>query len=78
MKILTIISTVFMPISFLASLWGMNFNPEVTKWNMPELHWQYGYPMALAAMLISASSFILFFWRKKWISFKKDKVRKVR
>lgn len=70
MKVLTIISTVFMPISFLASLWGMNFSSEVSRWNMPELRWQYGYPMALSIMSLIAIAFVSYFIRKKWISFR--------
>ena len=44
MKVLTIISTIFIPLSFVAGLYGMNFDPAVSRWNMPELHWVYGYP----------------------------------
>src|SRR5262249_47218121 len=48
MKVLTIISTIFMPMSFIASLYGMNFK------DMPELSWRYGYPMSLCLMLAVA------------------------
>lgn len=69
MKVLTIISTIFMPLSFLASLWGMNFSPDASKWNMPELRWQWGYLMALGTMAATALSFLTYFWRRKWIKF---------
>ena len=50
MKVLTIIATIFMPLSFIASLYGMNFNTGASPWNMPELNWRYGYPFVLAIM----------------------------
>lgn len=61
MKVLTIISTIFIPITFITSLYGMNFK------YMPELESRYGYPIALAVMGIIASGMILFFRRKKWL-----------
>ncbi|MGB1017145.1 MAG: magnesium/cobalt transporter CorA, partial [Nannocystaceae bacterium] len=44
MKVLTIISTIFIPLSFIAGVYGMNFNPEVSPLNMPETQWVWGYP----------------------------------
>jgi len=67
MRILTIISTVFMPLSFIASIYGMNFDREAGALNMPELGWRYGYLFALALMGIVAGSFCVFFWRRGWI-----------
>lgn len=61
MKVLTMISTVFIPLSFLAGLYGMNFN------NMPELEYQYGYYWVLTVMGILIILMILFFKRKKWL-----------
>ena len=49
MKTLTVIATIFLPLSFIAGVYGMNFNTEVSPWNMPELNWRYGYPFALGA-----------------------------
>lgn len=66
-KVLTIIATVFIPLSFVASIYGMNFDPEVSPFNMPELSWYLGYPFALSLMLIVALSFLFFFWRRGWI-----------
>jgi magnesium transporter len=43
MKVLTIIATIFIPLTFIAGIYGMNFNPEVSLLNMPELNWKYGY-----------------------------------
>ena len=67
MKILTIISTVFMPLTFIAGLYGMNFNTQVSPVNMPELNWRYGYVFSLGLMLVSAGAMAWMFWRKGWI-----------
>lgn len=67
MKTLTIIATIFMPLSFIAGLYGMNFNPEVSPWNMPELEWRFGYPFALAIMGVVAAIMLNYFWRHGWI-----------
>lgn len=62
MKVLTVISSVFIPLGFVAGLYGMNFD------NMPELHWNYGYPAALGAMATIASGMLFFFWRRGWLA----------
>jgi magnesium transporter len=67
MKVLTIIATIFMPLSFIAGLYGMNFNPQRSPWNMPELNWYWGYPFALTLMLLVLAGMIYFFRRKRWI-----------
>jgi magnesium transporter len=67
MKTLTVISTIFLPLSFIASIYGMNFNTEVSRWNMPELNWRYGYPFALALMLIVAVAMLLNFKWRGWL-----------
>lgn len=61
MKRLTIISTIMLPLSLLAGIYGMNFK------HMPELEWLYGYPAALGLMAIVAVSILLFFRNKRWI-----------
>jgi magnesium transporter len=62
MKVLTMISTVVLPMTLVAGVYGMNFHR-----GMPELDWQYGYPFALALMLtMGFGSLALFKW-KKWI-----------
>ena len=66
MKVLTIISTIFIPLSFLAGIWGMNFAPDST-WNMPELRWRYGYPVALTIMIVIAVGLLYLFRRKRWL-----------
>ena len=60
MKILAIISTIFMPLSFIVGLYGMNFE------NMPELKWQYGYFMTLGLMAGLVILMIIYFKKKKW------------
>lgn len=67
MKILTLIATIFIPLGFIAGLYGMNFDTSVSPWNMPELKWALGYPFALSLMAAIALSFLWFFWRKGWI-----------
>jgi len=67
MKVLTIIATIFMPLSFIASLYGMNFNYKSSPWNMPELEWFYGYPFALGLMAVVAGGLLWLFRRKGWL-----------
>jgi magnesium transporter len=67
MKVLTIIATIFIPLSFIASLYGMNFSPEASPLNMPELRWYWGYPFALSLMAAVAAALLGYFWHKGWI-----------
>ncbi len=61
MKILALAATIFAPLTFFTGLWGMNFK------DMPELSWSWGYPAALALMLITIACMVYFFRKKKWI-----------
>jgi magnesium transporter len=61
MKVLTVIATIFMPLTFIAGLYGMNFK------YMPELEWHWGYPAVLLVMAIVAIYMLVYFRRKKWI-----------
>jgi magnesium transporter len=61
MKVLTIIATIFMPLTFIAGVYGMNFE------FMPELRWRYGYPAVLALMAGAAGAMLVYFRRKQWI-----------
>ncbi len=67
MKVLTVIATMFIPLTFLAGIYGMNFNSDVSPWNMPELRWYWGYPAFLLVMIAIAGIEVFFFWRKGWI-----------
>jgi magnesium transporter len=66
MKVLTIIATLFIPLTFIAGIYGMNFDPDTSPWNMPELRWYWGYPMSLALMGVTAAVLIMYFRRKGW------------
>ncbi|HEV8577807.1 MAG TPA: magnesium/cobalt transporter CorA [Thermoanaerobaculia bacterium] len=66
MKVLTIISTIFIPLSFIAGVYGMNFNTAKSPLNMPELNWYFGYPFSLAIMAAVAGALVLYFRRKGW------------
>jgi magnesium transporter len=61
MKVLTLIATIFIPLTFIAGVYGMNFK------NMPELESRLGYPLALAAMAMVGAGMLLFFRRRKWL-----------
>lgn len=68
MRVLTIMSTIFIPLSFIAGVYGMNFDTGVSPFNMPELRWQYGYFFALGIMVATASALLVFFYRKGWLT----------
>jgi magnesium transporter len=61
MKVLTIIATIFMPLTFIAGIYGMNFK------YMPELEWRWGYPAVWLIVVIIVISMWIFFKRKKWL-----------
>jgi magnesium transporter len=67
MKVLTIMATIFIPLSFIAGVYGMNFDPQASRWNMPELEWTMGYPMALGLMAAVATGQLLFFRWRGWL-----------
>lgn len=60
MKVLTIIATIFMPLTFIVGIYGMNFH------HMPELSWRWGYPLVLLLMAGVTAGMLVFFRRKKW------------
>ena len=66
MKVLTIIATIFIPLTFIAGIYGMNFNPETSPYNMPELSWYWGYPTSIGIMVVIAIIMIIYFRRKGW------------
>jgi magnesium transporter len=66
MKFLTIVSTIFIPLTFIAGVYGMNFDTDVSPWNMPELEWYWGYPACILLMGGIATWLIFYFKRKGW------------
>ena len=66
MKVLTIIATIFIPMTFIAGVYGMNFD-RASGLNMPELGWRYGYLFALGLMAVSAAGIVWLFRRNGWI-----------
>ena len=61
MKVLTIIATIFMPLTFIAGVYGMNFR------FMPELGWRWAYPLVILVMLAVGAIMLVYFKRKKWL-----------
>jgi len=61
MKVLTIIATIFIPLTFIAGVYGMNFQ------HMPELAWRWGYPAVLGVMFLVLVGMLIFFKRRKWL-----------
>ncbi len=73
MKVLTIISSIFIPLSFVVGLYGMNFQHEdlhghVLPLNMPELYSPLGYPILLGILVLIVAGQLYYFWRKGWLS----------
>ncbi len=60
MKVLTIISTIFIPLTFIAGVYGMNFK------NIPEIGWVYGYPSVILLMILVTLAMLYYFKKKKW------------
>lgn len=60
MRVLTIIATIFIPLTFVVGIYGMNFA------HMPELQWQYGYPVVIGVMVLVAVGMVVYFKRRKW------------
>lgn len=67
MKTLTIFSAIFIPLGFIAGLYGMNFNGEISKFNMPELNFKFGYITVLAVMASFVGGLLLYFKKKNWL-----------
>jgi magnesium transporter len=67
MKVLTIIATIFIPLTFIVGVYGMNFDPTAGPLSMPELGWRYGYPGILVLMTLIAVGLLIWFRSKGWI-----------
>lgn len=66
MRVLTVVSVFFIPLTFLAGVYGMNFD-TAERWNMPELHWPFGYIFFWSICLATVTGMFIFFKRKKWL-----------
>jgi magnesium transporter len=66
MRVLTIIATIFIPLTFVVGVYGMNFSHPNSPWSMPELHWYYGYPLVWGAMVAIVIGMVIYFKRKHW------------
>jgi magnesium transporter len=67
MKVLAVFSAIFSPLMVITGVYGMNFAPDSSPWNMPELRWAYGYPYALVLMGAVAALTFGYIYRKGWI-----------
>jgi len=67
MRVLTVIATIFMPLTFITGWFGMNFNTE-SAWNLPLLNYRYGTVVAAGVMLASVVGMVVFFWRRGWLA----------
>jgi magnesium transporter len=66
MKVLTIMASIFIPLTFLAGIYGMNFDPAAGPLSMPELGWAWGYPAFWVTILLLGAGMTILFKRKKW------------
>ncbi|NJL89213.1 MAG: magnesium/cobalt transporter CorA [Coleofasciculaceae cyanobacterium SM2_1_6] len=66
MKLLTVISSIFIPLTFIAGVYGMNFNTSTSPLNMPELDWYWGYPLCWLLMIGVSGCLVYFFWKRGW------------
>ncbi len=67
MRVLTLIATIFIPLTFIVGVYGMNFSHATSPWAMPELHWYYGYPLLWLVMLALVAGLLFFFKRRSWL-----------
>lgn len=66
MKVLTVMASIFIPLTFIVGLYGMNFDTKASPYNMPELTWAYGYPAVLLLMATVSAGMLYYFRRKRW------------
>jgi magnesium transporter len=66
MQVLTVIATIFIPLTFITGVYGMNFQHPDSPWSMPELTWYYGYPIIWGSMITIALFLLYLFKRKGW------------
>jgi len=66
MRVLTVISTIFIPLTFIVGVYGMNFDRSAGPWSMPELGWSFGYPLIWLVMIGMVVGMLAFFKRRGW------------
>jgi magnesium transporter len=66
MRVLTVISTLFIPPTFIVGIYGMNFDRNAGKFNMPELSWPYGYAFVWLIIISMTSAMLVYFRKKRW------------
>jgi magnesium transporter len=66
MRVLTVIATIFIPLTFIVGVYGMNFQNSDSPWAMPELRWYYGYPLVWLLMIGIVIGMLTYFRRRKW------------
>ncbi|MFZ5788528.1 MAG: magnesium/cobalt transporter CorA, partial [Acidobacteriota bacterium] len=66
MKVLTVIATIFIPLTFIVGVYGMNFDPAAGPLSMPELAWRWGYPAVWVVMIAAALGMVVMFRRRGW------------
>jgi magnesium transporter len=67
MRLLTVISSIFIPLTFIAGIYGMNFDPAASPFNMPELGSFLGYPTVIVVMLLVGAGMAYYFKRRGWL-----------
>ncbi len=67
MRVLTVVSSIFIPLTFIAGVYGMNFDTSKGRLNMPELTWEYGYASCILFMLVFAIATLAYFRKKQWL-----------
>ncbi|WP_225334645.1 magnesium/cobalt transporter CorA [Halomicrobium urmianum] len=67
MKTLTVVATIFIPLTFVAGVYGMNFDPGASPYNMPELGWSLGYPAVMVGMALMGAIMLVHFRRRGYL-----------
>jgi magnesium transporter len=75
MQVLTVIATIFIPLTFIVGIYGMNFDTQVSPWNMPELESYWGYPAVWVVMIAVTVALLILFQRKGWLPKRRKRKR---
>jgi magnesium transporter len=67
MRVLTVVTTIFIPLTFIAGIYGMNFDTNASPYNMPELRHPFGYVICVGVMAVIAVGMLIIFRRKRWL-----------